>query len=122
MNNFFKKYNRNSKRINFLALIVFAIFSNFSAFAQTSVNPTFDLATDVVSVVIDEVPVKGVITTTSNSNASFIIWFMGTKENPNKVISSDEMCTKKGIISSGAEPNHLLMRTLLKKTVNIKFC
>jgi hypothetical protein len=124
MTSFLKKYSDNNKGKKFLVLVVFAIFSNFSALAQTPVvSPSFDITTDVANISTTDVPVKTISASTINSNVSFILWFMGTKENPNKNITSpDRMCTKKGIISSGAEPNHLLIRTLLKKTVNSKFC
>jgi hypothetical protein len=32
------------------------------------------------------------------------------------------MYTKNQVISTGTVPNHLLMKTLLKKTINSKFC
>lgn len=116
MNFFYKRKDRNNSGKNFLGLVVFALFSNFSAFAQTTVvNSTFDVVTNEASSKVISISIL-------NSNDNFILWFMGTKETPNKVISPEGMSTKKGLISSGVEPNHLLMRTLLKKTVNIKFC
>lgn len=70
----------------------------------------------------DEVPTKGTNAKSINSNMNFILWFMGTKERFNKSFPNDGMYTKKQIITSGAAPNHLLMKTLLKKTINLKLC
>ncbi len=66
-------------------------------------------------------PVK-ISTSVLNSNMNFILWFMGTKEDVSTTISIDSYYSKKSILTSGREPNHLLMKTLLKKAINIKSC
>jgi len=122
MSEFFEKFNGNKKILNFVLPFLFIFLLNgSSAFAQSKVannDSTENLEESNTS--IDNT--NTTTTTTENSNVNFILWFMGTKEAPNKAISNDAMYTKKQIISSGTVPNHLLMKTLLKKTVNIKFC
>jgi hypothetical protein len=120
MKTFFKKYNTNNRRIHFLVVFV---FFGFSSFAQASFNSTdLNVSAKVFNVVTDELPVKASSSATLNSNTNFILWFMGTKVGPNKTKSNEGIYTKNQIISTGTVPNHLLMKTLLKKTVNSKFC
>jgi hypothetical protein len=118
MTRFSKIYNSNNIRVFFL--IVF-VFIGFSSFAQTTSidDAHLNVSNEVFNVVADEL-----VATSArlNSNEKFILWFMGTKANPNDKLSNEGGYTKKQIISSGTVPNHLLMKTLLKKTINSKFC
>jgi hypothetical protein len=119
MKTFFKKYNANNKRMYFLVVFV---FFGFSGFAQVSFDSTdLNVSAKAFNIVTDELPVK-TSSASLNSNTNFILWFMGTKVGPNKKLSNDGMYTKNQIISTGTVPNHLLMKTLLKKTINLKFC
>ncbi|TRX33755.1 hypothetical protein FNW52_15110 [Flavobacterium sp. ZT3R18] len=120
MKTFFKKYNTNDRRMFFLVVFV---FFGFSSFAQASFNST-DLNVSVkdFNIATDELPVKTSSSATLNSNTNFILWFMGTKVGPSKSMSNEGIYTKNQIISTGTVPNHLLMKTLLKKTINLKFC
>lgn len=111
----------NYKGVAFLVFFVFCFFSNLTVFSQTV---STDISNEVLiiegSTKTDETTVKE-STQNLNSNVGFILWFMGTKEDPNKTMSQDSN-TKKFILTSGTEPNRLLIKTLLKKTVNLKFC
>lgn len=111
----------NSKGVTFLVFFVFCFFSNLTVFSQTV---STDISNEVLiiesSIKTDETTVK-VSSENLNSNMNFILWFMGTKEGSNKIMSQDGN-TKKFILTSGTQPNHLLIKTLLKKTVNLKFC
>ncbi|WP_269221976.1 hypothetical protein [Flavobacterium sp. IMCC34518] len=102
--------------------IAFLFLTFFNAFAQ---NETTSKSSDLIpiyqeSIAIDESPIK-VSTSNINSNVNFILWFMGTKEDVNSKISNDSS-TKKSFLTSGREPNHLLLKTLLKKAINTKTC
>jgi hypothetical protein len=55
-----------------------------------------------------------------NSNIEFVLWFMGSKQNPNSTISTEGINTKKQIITSGMAPNRLLIKAFLKKAVNFE--
>ena len=98
-------------------------FASSTVFAQKS---DFVISSNEVSVnqngnSDDTTPVR-VSTSELNSNMNFILWFMGTKEDVNGTISNDSSYSKKSVITSGREPNHLLIKTLLKKAINIKSC
>jgi hypothetical protein len=118
MKTFFQQYNTNNRRIYFFVMFMLI---GFSSSAQVSFN-SLDLNVSVkgFNVVTDESPVKVSSSVNLNSNTNFILWFMGTKVGPSK--TKGGMYTKNQIISTGTAPNHLLMKTLLKKTVNLKFC
>jgi len=100
------------------------MFVGFSGFAQSEIviGTDLNITKEALNVVTDELPVKASSSTTLNSNTNFILWFMGTKVSPAKTRSNEGIYTKNQIISTGTAPNHLLMKTLLKKTVNSKFC
>jgi hypothetical protein len=122
MNRFFKLNQKNNNTYFFFIVFLFAFFSNTPVFSQ---NESFEVSTEEVlsnqkNIVIEN-PVK-VSSSVINSNVNFILWFMGTKEDMNNTFSDDGLSTKKSILTSGREPNHLLMKTLLKKALNIKSC
>ncbi|AOW09459.1 hypothetical protein [Flavobacterium gilvum] len=112
--------NNNQKQ--FLFLILFVFFTGSVAFAQNAtansslnevlINPNDNAVGTATSKVSSEL----------NSNMNFILWFMGTKEDVNSAKSSERFYTKKSILTSGREPNHLLLKTLLKKTINNESC
>jgi hypothetical protein len=113
-----------SIEIKFFIMILFAFFSTTISFAQKA---TFETSSDEISIhqndntVDATVPVR-VSTSAVNSNVNFILWFMGTKEDINSTISNEGFYSKNSILTSGREPNRLLVKTLLKKAINIKAC
>ncbi|WP_268849078.1 hypothetical protein [Flavobacterium aestivum] len=118
MKTFFNKYNTNNRGIFFLVMFMFV---GFSGSAQVSFNSSeLNVPAKVSSVATDELPVKVSTSVNLNSNTNFILWFMGTKVAPSK--TKEGVYTKNQIISTGIAPNHLLMKTLLKKTMNSKVC
>jgi hypothetical protein len=119
----FKIENRNRKKMQFCVLTMFALLVSSTIIAQET---RFGISSN--EVLINEngnsagvAPVK-ISTSVLNSNMNFILWFMGTKEDVSTTISIDSYYSKKSILTSGREPNHLLMKTLLKKAINIKSC
>jgi hypothetical protein len=95
-------------------LLVFVVLSNVSVSAQSIDNKVvLDNDTEIKSN-----SKQGDISTASNMNS--ILWFMGTKQDPNSTISKEGINRKKQIMTSGVEPNHLLIKTFLKKAVNFK--
>lgn len=115
----------NNNKIQFWVLVMFVFFASSNIFAQKS---DFEISSNEVSInsnsnIDDTTPVKVKASTSElNSNMNFILWFMGTKEDVNSTLSSDSFYSKKSILTSGREPNHLLVKTLLKKAVNSKSC
>ncbi|MBW4359907.1 hypothetical protein [Flavobacterium taihuense] len=112
--------NQNhSKRLQFFTVVFFVFFLSSTVFSQkTNIEgPCQQIAINRNDIVSDNVPVRVL-----NSNVNFILWFMGTKEGVNSTLMDDGVYSKKSIITSGREPNRLLLKTLLKKTINIKSC
>jgi hypothetical protein len=109
---------------NFFIVFLFLLLSTTFSFAQKS---DFESSSIEISInqndntVDTSIPVR-VATSGINSNVNFILWFMGTKEDVNSTMSNDAFYSKKSILTSGREPNHLLVKTLLKKAINIKAC
>jgi hypothetical protein len=123
MRRIFKIVKKSNNKIHFLILVMFAFFASSTVFAQKS---DFVISSNEVSVnqngnSDDTTPVR-VSTSELNSNMNFILWFMGTKEDVNGTIPNDSSYSKKSVLTSGREPNHLLIKTLLKKAINIKSC
>lgn len=123
MSRIFKIVKKSNNKIQFLILVMFIFFASSTVFAQKS---DFVISSNEVSVnqngnSDDTTPVR-VSTSELNSNMNFILWFMGTKEDVNGTIPNDSSYSKKSVITSGREPNHLLIKTLLKKAINIKSC
>ena len=58
--------------------------------------------------------------TAASSNMEFVLWFMGSKQNPNSTISNEGINTKKKVMTSGLAPNRLLIKAFLKKAVNFE--
>lgn len=56
-------------------------------------------------------------------NYEFVLWFMGSKQDPNNMsteFNSDKINTKNQILTSGLQPNRLLLKAFLKKAVNFE--
>lgn len=55
---------------------------------------------------------------TSSNSMNFLLWFMGTKQDPTSIISKEGTNTKIQVITSGSAPNRLLIKAFLKKAVD----
>lgn len=112
----------NNRKLLFFIVFLVTILSNTSVFAQdvSFSNSSEEIVLGQNGNTVDAAPVR-VSTSVSNSNVNFILWFMGTKEDLNSD-NSNESYSKKSILTSGREPNRLLLKTLLKKAINIKSC
>ncbi len=97
-------------------IFVFMLLSNVTDFAQTSItnnvlNTTTENSTAENNVTKQE-------TTSTDSSMNFVLWFMGSKQDPNvKSIQAGEN-TRRQFITSGLAPNRLLLKAFLKKAVN----
>jgi hypothetical protein len=110
MSHFTLKIDTN-KMIKAIALIVFMVVSNVAAFGQSTDN-----VTDVNAV--ERNVAKSEVSNTASTTINFVLWFMGSKQDPNTTISSDRTNTKKQIMTSGIAPNRLLIKAFLKKAVD----
>ena len=125
MDRIFKLVKKNNTTLQFCVLVMFIFFTGSTVLAQES---RFEVSSIEIPIGNNSnnddavvAPVK-VSTSELNSNMNFILWFMGTKEDVNSTKSGGSFYSKKSVITSGREPNHLLMKTLLKKAVNAQSC
>lgn len=102
--------------VNGIVLFVFILISNTSVVAQTA-NTVADLNTVELTVSTKKETVSAV---SSSSSMNFVLWFMGSKQDPNSTISTEGINTKKQVITSGVAPNRLLIKAFLKKAVSLE--
>ncbi|NGY36017.1 hypothetical protein FQU23_000630 [Flavobacterium sp. XN-5] len=104
----------DSKRAKtFFFLFILVLVSNSTVFSQTS-------TVDSVEINIVEIGNSSKHESVKNSNMEFLLWFMGSKQDPNTTISAEGINTKKQIMTSGLAPNRLLIKAFLKKAVNFE--
>ncbi|CAM4025706.1 hypothetical protein [Flavobacterium weaverense] len=101
--------------VNGLLLFVFLLLTNTSAFAQTS----NDIAVDNDIENSSSVKTQSTSAVSTSNSVNFVLWFMGTKQDPNSTISVEGTNTKKQVITSGMAPNRLLIKAFLKKAVDL---
>ena len=115
----FSKQNDNKKFTTNFIVMAFILLSNMTAFGQTIVGNN-----EVQNSIIEKNEIVNntvEINTTKQQNAStdsnmnFVLWFMGSKQDPNATISSEATSTKNKVRSSGIAPNRLLIKAFLKK-------
>ena len=94
-------------------MFAFILFTNGSVFGQTVEN-------DVIANTTTEISVTKRDDARNTSNMNFVLWFMGSKQDPNNTISNEGINTKKQVITSGAAPNRLLIKAFLKKAINLE--
>ncbi|CAM2779779.1 hypothetical protein [Flavobacterium frigoris] len=112
MNNF-SKCNYSKKTLTIFFLFLFVLVSNVSVFSQSSGNSVVESTTNNSSNEVKE-------DNKAASNVEFVLWFMGSKQDPNSTISNEGINTKKQIMTSGLAPNRLLIKAFLKKAVNFE--
>jgi hypothetical protein len=102
--------NIKKRSVVLFLIFTFILFSNVSYGQKQVVNSLLSNTAEIT---------KGVNQEKNNaSNMEFVLWFMGSKQNPNTTISTEGINTKKQIITSGLAPNRLLIKAFLKKAVN----
>ena len=116
MNQFSKQNVIKNKNIFFIVL-AFTALSFGTAFGQTAVENNSYLNSTITANTTETIVVKQEEAST-NSNMNFVLWFMGTKQDPNVKIVPAGANTKKEFITSGTAPNRLLIKAFLKKAVN----
>lgn len=118
MNQFSKQYgNKNSNIL--LMIVAFILLSVGTAFGQTTVENNSDLNVTITANTGETIVVKQEEAST-NSNMNFVLWFMGSKQDPNVKITPSGTTTKKQFMTSGTAPNRLLIKAFLKKAVNFE--
>ncbi len=105
--------NQNSK--NAFWLFVFLLVFNFSSFGQSTAS-TSNAILNGEGNQIQKSEDRG--NSKIASEVEFLLWFMGSKQDPNSLKSNDKINTRRGIITSGFAPNRILLKAFLKKVVN----
>ncbi|HQF49007.1 MAG TPA: hypothetical protein PLO52_10030 [Flavobacterium alvei] len=118
MNQFSNKDGKNNNNILFMVL-TFVLFSIGTAFAQNEVENTV-VSNNTITTTASETLVAKQESNVANSNMNFVLWFMGSKQDPNVKISAEGINTKKEFMTSGMAPNRLLIKAFLKKAVNFE--
>lgn len=104
--------------------MVFILLSNMTAFGQTvvgnnEVRNSIIEKNEIVNTTVEMNTTKQNNAET-DSNMNFVLWFMGSKQDPNATISSEATSTKNKVRSSGIAPNRLLIKAFLKKASNFE--
>ncbi|MBC5836365.1 hypothetical protein [Flavobacterium muglaense] len=102
---------RNSVRLFFMFALI--LVSSVSFGQSKEVNNIVSSTTEVTNEVKQQ-------NSRATSNMEFVLWFMGSKQDPNSTISTEGVNTKKQIMTSGLAPNRLLIKAFLKKAVNFE--
>ncbi|MBA4320763.1 MAG: hypothetical protein C0412_20420 [Flavobacterium sp.] len=122
MNNFSTK-NGNKKNTIIFMMFVCVLLSNVAAFGQTAVENNVQTATiennEIVNTSVEMSSMKQEATSNA-SNMNFVLWFMGSKQDPNAKALPAGVNTKKQFMTSGTAPNRLLIKAFLKKAVNFE--
>ena len=93
MNHFSTQDNNKANR-NLIMVIAFVLLSIGTSFGQTAVENNSISNTSLTSNTIETIVVKQEEAST-NSNMNFVLWFMGTKQDPNAKILPAGTTTKK---------------------------
>ena len=115
--NQFSQQNVNKNKNTFFIVLAFIALSFGTAFGQTAVENNSYLNSTITANITETIVVKQEEAST-NSNMNFVLWFMGTKQDPNVKILPAGVNTKKEFMTSGTAPNRLLIKAFLKKAVN----
>ncbi|WP_269226008.1 hypothetical protein [Flavobacterium eburneipallidum] len=119
MNHFFTQVGIQKSK-TFFMLLFFMLLSNSTIFAQTSVSDATS-KTENNEMVNNTVEINTINPdTNSSNNMNFVLWFMGSKQDPNVKISPAGENTRRQFITSGLAPNRLLIKAFLKKAVNFE--
>lgn len=123
MNHFTKR--DGSKKFSIIVMIFVCVWmSSVSVFGQTTIESTTEQTAtiqdhEVVNTTVELSTIKQEASS-SAANMNFVLWFMGSKQDPNAKALPAGVNTKKQFMTSGTVPNRLLIRAFLKKAVNFE--
>lgn len=121
----FSKNNQLPRAKKIFFVVGFLLLYNMSAFCQIKENSV--LANDTLKIEITvalnntELNKANEAKEAQTETINFLNWFMGTKQSPSSTEQEQSNTTnaKAKIIQSGITPNRVLMKTFLKKAMNI---
>lgn len=111
---YFSLKANNKSIFNLLIMFVFILMSSIAVHGQS----TQKLVEGNTVEVIGSSKKENVSVTTSSNSMNFVLWFMGSKQDPNGIISKEGTNTKIQVITSGSAPNRTLIKAFLKKAVD----
>jgi hypothetical protein len=118
--NHFSKQDGNKTRSIFFMVFTFILLSIGTAFGQTAIENNTNLNTIELVINTTETNVVKIEADSNASNMNFVLWFMGSKQDPNAKVLPAGTKTKKQFMTSGMEPNRLLIKAFLKKAINFE--
>ena len=118
--NQYTKIEANKKITIIFMMFVFLLLSNVTAFGQTTDENSAANLNSEITINTTETSVAKEENISSVSNMNLVLWFMGSKQDPNVKISKEGINTKKQFMTSGMAPNRLLIKAFLKKAVNFE--
>jgi len=120
----FSKQYGNKKSTNLVIVLAFVLLSIGTAFGQTAVENNMVQTTNIENNTIvntsTEMSTIRQEATSTDANMNFVLWFMGSKQDPNAKALPAGVNTKKQFMTSGTAPNRLLIKAFLKKAVNFE--
>ncbi len=121
--NYLPKKDGSKKRCVIYMMLAFILLFSVAVFGQAAVENN-----NIYSVIESEQPLnnktesnvakKEVLSNTSNIN--FVLWFMGSKQDPNMIILPVGTTGSKQFKTSGMAPNRILIKAFLKKAINFE--
>ena len=118
--NQYTKIEANKKITIIFMMFVFLLLSNVTAFGQTTDENSAANLNSEITINTTETSVAKEENISSVSNMNLVLWFMGSKQDPNVKISKEGINTKKQFMTSGMAPNRLLIKAFLKKAVDFE--
>lgn len=115
----FSKQDGNKTSSTLLMVLALILFSVGTAFGQSTLENNTDVNTTIESNIAETNVIKQG-TDSNGSNMNFVLWFMGSKQDPNAKALPAGVNTKKQFMTSGMEPNRLLIKAFLKKAINFE--
>lgn len=118
--NYSSKQNGNKKSTIIFMIMTFVLLYAGTAFGQTTEENNVNLTTSTLVNNSSEGNVTKQEAEENVSNMNFVLWFMGSKQDPNAKVQPAGVNTKKQFMTSGTAPNRLLIKAFLKKAVNFE--
>lgn len=114
------KIEANKKSSIIFMMFVFILLTNVAAIGQTTDENITSVLNSEITISTTETSVAKQENISSASNMNLVLWFMGSKQDPNVKISKEGNNSKKQFMTSGMAPNRLLIKAFLKKAVNFE--
>ena len=112
MNN--SKAYRNNNNLVTLVIFVLFVMCSFSGYSQSQTGSVIEISGNGTATS------EKAESSRAASNLEFAQWFMGTKQDPNSTLNTEETNAKKSIITSGIAPNRLLIKAFFEESSELR--